>query len=194
MLERVDRRIGSTSLIIAVVAVMLMIAGAAAFAVWRFRTTPAASQVLGETSPVRNPRPDEPLTVTRYLPVRNGLVSSLVPVLRETDTQAQAREVLSAVLSGENRAPVLSDINLRSFFLAADGTVFVDISIGSQYGVRGSAREEFLAVYAVVNTLTQNFEEIRQVRFLLEGREAQLLAGHIDLARPFTKRMDLVQQ
>jgi hypothetical protein len=175
--------------------IVIFILGAAAFAVWHFRTTPAASQGLGQTPPVRNPRPDEPLLVTRYLPARGALVPSLVPVLRESDTQAQAREVLNAVLSGENRGPVLSDISLRGFFLASDGTAYVDITVGSQYGSRGSsASEEFLALYSVVNTLTQNFEEIRQVRFLVEGREAQTLAGHVDIARVFTKRMDLVKQ
>ena len=54
--------------------------------------------------------------------------------------------------------------------------------------------EELLALYAMVNTLSQNFEEIRQVRFLVDGREAQTLAGHIELSRKFTKRMDLVKQ
>jgi hypothetical protein len=46
----------------------------------------------------------------------------------------------------------------------------------------------------MVNTLSQNFEEIRQVRFLVDGREVQTLAGHIELSRKFTKRMDLVKQ
>jgi hypothetical protein len=40
----------------------------------------------------------------------------------------------------------------------------------------------------------QNFDEIKQVRFLLNGKEAQTLAGHVDLSRTFTKRMDLVRQ
>jgi hypothetical protein len=132
--------------------------------------------------------------VTRYLPAGNALVPGMVPVLRETDTQAQAREVLNATLSGENRAPVLSGISLRGFFLAPDGTAYVDISAGQEGIVRGSAGEEFLALYAMVNTLAVNFEEIRQVRFLVEGRESQTLAGHVDLGRVFTKRLDLVKQ
>ena len=53
------------------------------------------------------------------------------------------------------------------------GTAYVDLGRGRPGGIRGVGRDELLAVYAVVNTLTQNFEEIRQVRFLIEGREAQ---------------------
>jgi hypothetical protein len=60
--------------------------------------------------------------------------------------------------------------------------------------VRASAWEEQLAIYALVNTLLQNFEEIKQVVLLLDGGEAQTLAGHMDLSRTFTKRMDLVKQ
>jgi hypothetical protein len=63
-----------------------------------------------------------------------------------------------------------------------------------QREVRASVWEELIALYAMVNTLSQNFEEIRQIRFLVEGREVQTLAGHIELSRKFTKRMDLVKQ
>ena len=69
----------------------------------------------------------------------------------------------------------------------------MDLAPASETGVRASAWEELLAVYAVVNTLVQNFEEIRQIRFLLDGKETQTLTGHIDLGRTFTKRMDLVK-
>ena len=51
-----------------------------------------------------------------------------------------------------------------------------------------------MAIYAVVNTLTQNFEEIKEVRFLLDGREAQTLAGHIDASVFFSARPDLARQ
>ena len=46
----------------------------------------------------------------------------------------------------------------------------------------------------MVNTVMQNFYEIKGVRFLVNGREAQTLAGHVDLSGKFQKRMDLVQQ
>jgi hypothetical protein len=41
--------------------------------------------------------------------------------------------------------------------------------------------------------LVQNVPEVRQVRFLVDGREVQTLAGHIDLSRSFGKRTDLVK-
>lgn len=146
----------------------------------------------GRAIPIRNARPDEPLTVQRYLPGGQALVFGTVPVKRATDTQAQAHVVAAAVISPEGRTAVLSELKLRTFFLDASGTAFVDVTAGGQE-VKASAWDELLAVYAVVNTLSQNFEEIKQVRFLVDGREAQTLAGHVDLSRSFTRRMDLVK-
>jgi hypothetical protein len=89
---------------------------------------------------------------------------------------------------------VLRDIRLRAFYLDASGTAYIDLAAGLKKDVLASAWEEQLALYAMVNTLLRNFEEIKQVLFLFEGGEAQTLAGHMDLSRTFTKRMDLVRQ
>jgi len=89
---------------------------------------------------------------------------------------------------------VLRDIRLRELYLDAFGTAYIDLSPGPQKDVRASAWEEQLAIYAMVNTLLQNFDGIKTVVLLIDGREAQTLAGHMDLSRTFTKRMDLVKQ
>ena len=48
--------------------------------------------------------------------------------------------------------------------------------------VGGSTGEEFL-VNSVVDTLTE-FDEINQVRFLIDGQEIETLSGHMDLSEP----------
>ncbi len=191
MAEKIDRRIGSTGLVVTTIVIAAVVA-LALFALWRFRSTPERS-VSGPVIAIRNPRPDEPLTVQRYLPQEQVLTAGAIAVKRAADTQAQAREIAASLLMPEGRTPVLSDLRMRSFFLDNAGTAFVDVTAAGQE-IRASVWDELLAVYAVVDTLSQNFEEIRQVRFLVDGREAQTLAGHIDLSRAFTKRMDLVKQ
>ena len=49
----------------------------------------------------------------------------------------------------------------------------------------GGTLTELLSIYSVVNTLSLNISEIEAVKFLIEGREAKTLAGHIDLRYPF---------
>jgi len=198
MSERIDRRIGSNRLLPVTVAAILALAAAAGFFAWHHAAAPAPPSIQANAAPsaVLTNRADQPLTVTLYVPGVAALSAGLVPVRRQPDTQAQAREALNAGFADLRalQSRVLKDIRLSGFFLDAAGTAFVDLSPVQQGGVRASAGEELLALYAVVNTLTQNFEEIKQVRFLVDGREAQTLAGHIDLSRPFTKRMDLVKQ
>ncbi len=139
---------------------------------------------------------DEPLSIKLYYPADGMLAAVSAAVKRQPDTQSQAREALAALFADQRTipAPVLRDIMLRAFYLDASGTAYIDLAPSPRKEVLASAWEEQLAIYAMVNTLVQNFEEIKQVSILFDGREAQTLAGHIDLSRMFTKRMDLVKQ
>lgn len=47
----------------------------------------------------------------------------------------------------------------------------------------GGSTGERLTVYSIVNTLTQ-FDEVEEVKFLIEGEEVDTLVGHMDLSRP----------
>jgi hypothetical protein len=139
---------------------------------------------------------NEPLTVTVYYPVQGVLRAGTAPVNRQPDTQAQARETLAAVFNDQRAAqtPVFRDIKLKAFYLDREGTAYIDLAPSQQGDISASAWEELLALSAMVDTVMQNFDEIRQVRFLVDGRETQTLAGHLDLSRTYTKRMDLVKQ
>lgn len=189
-----DRSIGgSRPLIIAAVIVLLTAAGAGAF--WWFRAG------LGDgTVPSPQPpepavvlRPDAPLGVSLFIPAGDSLVPAAGSIRRQPELQLEARAVVGALLADQRaaQAPVLRELRLRAFYLDAVGTAFVDLAAASE--VRGSAWDELLAVYAIVNTVTQNFPEMKQVRLLFDGREAQTLAGHLDLSRAFMKRTDLVK-
>jgi hypothetical protein len=139
---------------------------------------------------------NEPLPITLYYPQEGMLATGSAVVKRQPDTQSLARAALAALFADQRATlePVLRDIRLRELFIDAAGTAYIDLTPGPQKDVRASAWEEQLAIYSLVNTLLQNFEEIKQVELLLDGREAQTLAGHMDLSRTFTKRMDLVKQ
>src|SRR5574337_1181042 len=62
-------------------------------------------------------------------------------------------------------------LSVTAFVPDQAGTAYVDLAPAAPGGIRASARDEMLAVYAVVNMLTQNLEEVRRVRFLIDGRE-----------------------
>jgi len=138
----------------------------------------------------------EPIIATIYYPANGMILTSTVSVQRQPDTQAQARETLAAALTDQRAAQtaVFRDIKLKAFYLDGQGTAYIDLIPLQHRDISASAWEEFMAISAMVNTIMQNFDEIKQVRFLVDGRESQTLAGHIDLTRTYTKRMDFVKQ
>lgn len=157
------------------------------------RPEPAATQDAQQSAPVV--RPDEPFTATLFQPVEGRLVSAMASIKRQPDAQLQAREIVAAVLAAAQPG-VLKELRLRALYLDAAGTAYADLSPAApvQKELKASVEGELLAVYALVNSVTLSMSEVRQVRLLVDGREAQTLAGHIDLSRSFVKRTDLVKQ
>jgi flagellar basal body-associated protein FliL len=193
-----DRAIRDNRLLLVVVIGLVFIVAAGAFFYW-YRTTSSIAvpkQVEQSRYPIIQPAfQNEPTSVTLYYPGDGMLVASSAPVKRQPDAQAQARETLLALFQDQRaaQAAVLRDVKLRAFYLDSQGTAYIDLATDQQQAVRASAWDEQLAVYAMVNTITQNFEEIKQVVFLMNGREAGTLAGHIDLSRKYEKRTDLIR-
>jgi len=179
-----------------IVAVVLLIAVLCVGGVlwWRLRAVAPATNATQQPA-AAGQRQNEPLVITLSVPVDGLLVAVPAPVTRQPDTQSLAREALAALFADPtgSQAPMLKDLRLRGFYLDAAGMGYIDLAPVEQREVRASVWEELIALYAMVNTLSQNFEEIKQVRFLVDGREVQTLAGHIELSRKFTKRMDLVK-
>ncbi len=69
-----------------------------------------------------------------------------------------------------------------------DGVATVDFSGDMvKYFVGGSTGEE-LMVASIVNTLTE-FSEIKAVKIIIDGKEVETIAGHMDLTAPL-KRMN----
>ncbi len=84
-------------------------------------------------------------------------------------------ETLKRALPPQTR---LLDINIKP-----DGTCIVDFSSHIQQ-VSGS-KAEALAVYSVVNTLSQ-FSTVKSVIFLVEGNRVESVGGYISTAEPVT--------
>ncbi|HJO37244.1 MAG: GerMN domain-containing protein [Vicinamibacterales bacterium] len=120
----------------------------------------------------------------RLIGVEREVVAGDAPI-------AQARHVLEAqFLSVE--PPLLSAMPegtlLRALYVTDQGDAFVDVSREIASGHAGGSLDELLTVYTIVNAVTVNIPTVRAVQILIEGREADTLAGHVDLRRPLTLR------
>ena len=82
---------------------------------------------------------------------------------------------------------------LRAFYVTERGDAFVDLSFEATSGHLGGSSTELLTVYAIVHAVTANLAAIQRVQILIDGREADTLAGHVDLRRPLQPDLSLVR-
>lgn len=108
----------------------------------------------------------------------------------------QGREILTAQLQPAP-PPYVSVIpdgtTLRAFYVTERGDAFVDLSLEASTRHPGGSTTELLTVYAIVNAVTANLPTIQRVQILIDGREADTLAGHVDLRRPLQQDLSLVR-
>ena len=83
---------------------------------------------------------------------------------------------------------------LRAFYITERGDAFVDLSPEVSTMHPGGSTNELLTVYAIVNTVTANLSSVERVQILIGGKQADTLAGHVDLRRPFERDTSLVRE
>jgi spore germination protein GerM len=120
--------------------------------------------------------------------------AELIQVPREVlfgETPAlQARHIVEAQLEAPAKgfvSAIPSGVKVRSLFLGAHGEAYVDLSPEIMTGHHGGSLDEALAVFAIVNAVTSNLPDVSAVQILVDGKEVDSLAGHIDLREPINR-------
>ena len=107
------------------------------------------------------------------------------------------RDTFSRPSSGRRRAPLAAAIPegtaLRALYVTDRGDAFVDLTVTARTKHSGGALDELFTVYAIVDSLTVNLPAITRVQILLEGKEVDTLAGHVDLRHPLQKNLQWVR-
>lgn len=151
-------------------------------------------------SPIETPAAADArkITATLYFVSEDGM--ALVGVQREVafgDTVLdQAKQIVAAQLAVAP-APLVSAIppetGLRALYLTERGDAFVDLSPDVRTRHTGGALDELFTVYTIVNALTTNLPAVKRVQILIEGKEVDTLAGHVDLRHPLQKNLTWVR-
>jgi spore germination protein GerM len=157
------------------------------------RQAPAAASGATATAPAVATRK---ITATLYYVSEDGM--TLVPAQREVPFGAtvaeQARAIVDAQLAAA--APLLSAIpegtRLRDVFVTERGDAFVDLSGEVAAKHPGVSLDEIFTVYTLVNALTVNLPAVTRVQILIDGKEVDTLAGHVDLRHPLAKSLEWV--
>lgn len=85
---------------------------------------------------------------------------------------------------GDGLRVVPPQTRLRRAFLDPWGAAYLDFSrelLGERVSGDG---EEWLTIAAIVHTVCDNYPEVREIRFLIEGQMVVSLGGYVDLEEP----------
>ena len=164
----------------------------------RRRSSPPSS------APASAPSPSSGASAGRKIKARLYYVSAdgtkLTGVDREVaygdGTAAQAQEIVTAQLAPV-AAPLVSAIpvgtTLRALYLTDKGEAYVDLSKEASSAHTGGSQDELLTIYSIVSALTSNLPAVTSVQLLVDGKEVDTLAGHIDLRKPLGKNTDVIE-
>jgi len=145
------------------------------------------------------PAPTAHITATLFYAAQDG--QSLVPLRRDVPLAegavAQGRQIIATQLEAAP-SPYLSVIpkgtQLRSFYITERGDAFVDLSGDVSKAHPGGSLNELLTVAALVNAVTANLPAIQRVQILVDGKEVDTIAGHVDVRRPLQRDISLVKE
>lgn len=150
-------------------------------------------------APTPTPTPDDVRKIKVRLFYLDAEGTRLVSTEREVpyaaDTAAQARAIVAAQLSpavGSDAdtvptSAIPAGTTLRALFVAPPGTAYVDLSAEVTTAHPGGTTNELLTVYTIVQALTTNLPAISSVQILVDGKEVDTLAGHVDIKRPLPR-------
>lgn len=108
------------------------------------------------------------------------------------DLLKRAVEELVKGPDSDDRIRTLPEAALVRAVYSREQTVWVDLGGGIQDEHPGGAWTEVLAVYSIVNTMTENFTDVSDVQILINGRESETFAGHVDISKPLENRIQLL--
>lgn len=128
---------------------------------------------------------------------RTALKSEKKNFSSSLDFNKLGRQILETLIEGPSQVPYQatwpSDTKINAFFITDSGDAFVDLDVNASKIEDMDTISEFLAVYSMVNSLTLNIPKIKQVKILIQGKDARTLAGHIGLEHFYRTNMLIVK-
>jgi len=139
---------------------------------------------------------DPPLAVKIFFPQTSGdalLTAEDQTIFKSAELANRARQILQKLQEGPHSETMSEslpkDTKVDDFFISEQGTAFIDFSSAIAANHPGGVLNEMATIYSVVDSLTYNLPEIKQVKILIGGVEKETLAGHCLLLLPL--EMDL---
>jgi uncharacterized protein (DUF58 family) len=181
---------------------LLFLAIAMALYVWQLRSRAQSEATLQRPQMVSPPASGTLRQVTLWVAHDDPGVLRVRAVSIELSTERQRRseEILRALLAiytGKDSPHHLAPgADVRNVYFVNPGLVVVDINSELADGQTSGILPEELTVASFVQTLSTNSPEITRVKFLVNGKERETLAGHVDFSNEYgvLQMSDLARQ
>ncbi|MDI6890208.1 MAG: GerMN domain-containing protein [Thermodesulfovibrionales bacterium] len=122
-----------------------------------------------------------------YYPVGNRLQIEEKRLQRKTTQIAIAQAIVKEFLKGPadmRISDMPKDAKLLGLYRGEDRVLYVDLSEEFRGNFQGDALTEFLLLKGLYVSLISNFDDIEDVKVLIEGKEIETLGGHLYLSYP----------
>ena len=117
----------------------------------------------------------------------------LVRVAAEVDPYLEITEITDRVVKGGGPAllfenvkgsphPLTSSAEIRDVYLTDPNTAVIDMNSALPDGQTSGILAEELTLVSVIQTLSLNVPNLAKFKLLVDGKERETLAGHIDLS------------
>jgi hypothetical protein len=110
---------------------------------------------------------------------------SIIPL--SNGRQQRAEELLRALMdiyvAKSSPHAMGPGADIRNVYLVDPGLAVIDLNAAFASGHRSGILVEELTITSLVETLTTNIPGITRVKILVDGKEQETLAGHVDLSR-----------
>jgi hypothetical protein len=167
--------------------IVLLLAGGAALTFHVIRQTPGIEPTRNASpSPLYEPG-DRPTTIfLKEVETESGKTVNVAATIHESKMREnQMQQAILAYLQGPRtglvQVPVPDGLALNEFYFTPTGTAVVDLSVDQVNKEKTGFYDEALFVRGLIETLTGNFFEVKQVKILVDGQDAPTILGHYAL-------------
>jgi hypothetical protein len=137
---------------------------------------PVAPPVSGPTESVTLYVADDDAGILRAQPFKIPL-----PAGRQQRAEELLRNLVELYSAKSSSHPMGPGSEVRDVFLVDPGLAVIDINSAFAEGHRSGVLVEELTVASMVETLSANTPGVTRVKFLVDGKPRETLAGHADL-------------
>ncbi len=171
-----------------VVIAIALVAGALIYLMWE--RGPSEDLQQGGAVEEEVGRGVQSVTLVFADPSASRLVEERREIVVPEDRASRAKRILEELARGPLESGATGTLpegtGIHSVVFDDRGGAYVDFTRELVDRHPGGSTGELLTISSVVQTLARNFPSVKRVTFLVDGREIETIAGHIDATVPFS--------